>query len=183
MTMFQFDCSAYKAMQARLAGSDCGHQVSLNEYCAAALFALSVDFSEAMDSLCAKERIEYLDQLSAWIDLASAGEEYNLTPASIWAGLQECAARGMLTVAVNIEDPEQVFVQAASDPSATRNGGAMSRLRTAVTLLRLGRAEVMPMQDARIHRERIWRLTAWGGVIPGPGEEAEKARMAGLADA
>jgi len=41
----------------------------------------------------------------------------------------------------------------------------------------------MPMQDARIHRERIWRLTAWGGVIPGPGEAAEKTQMAGLADA
>lgn len=90
---------------------------------------------------------------------------------------------GYATVAVNIEDPETVFVQLASDPSTTRNGGAMSRLRTAVTLLRLGRAEVMPVQAARTHRERTWRLTAWGGVIPGHGAEAEKAWMAGRIDA
>lgn len=182
METLQFDRSAYTAMQARLARSD-GRQISLNEYTAAGLFALSVDFSDAMDSLCARERIEDLQQLSAWIDLASAGEEYNLTPAGIWAGLQECAARGMLTVAVNIEDPEQVFVQLAADPATTRNSGALGRLRTAVTLLRLGRVEVMPAQAARTHRERIWRLTAWGGVIPGHGAEAEKREEAGRLDA
>lgn len=182
MEILRFDRSAYAAMRARLAGTD-GNRISLNEYTAAGLFALSVDFSDAMGSLYAREPIEDLKQVSAWIDMAEAGEEYNLTPAQIWAGLQECAARGMLAVAVNVEDPETVFVQLAADPATTRSGGAMARLRTAVTLLRLGRAEVMPAPDARAHRERIWRLTAWGAVVPGPGAEAERRQVAGVLDA
>ena len=63
METLQFDRSAYTAMQARLAGSD-GGRISLNEYTAAGLFALSVDFSDAIDSLCAREHIEDLQQLS-----------------------------------------------------------------------------------------------------------------------
>ncbi|MBJ2152640.1 hypothetical protein [Paracoccus sp. IB05] len=182
METLQFDRRAYTEMQARLSGTD-GRRISLNEYAAAGVFALSIDFSEAMDSLAAREPVADMQQASAWIDLAEAAGEYNLTPAQLWAGLQECAARGMLTVAVNMEDPEQVFVQLAADPATTRNGGALGRLRTAVTLLRLGRAEVMTMDQARQHRERIWRLTAWGGVVPGSGAEAEKREEVGRLDA
>lgn len=178
METLQFDRRAYTEMQARLAGSD-GGRISLNEYAAAGVFALSIDFSDALDSLAAREPVADMQQASAWIDLAETAGEYNLTPAQLWAGLQECVARGMLTVAVNMEDPEQVFVQLAADPATNRNGGAMGRLRTAVTLLRLGRAEVMTMDQARDHRERAWRLTAWGGVMPGPGTEAEKHKGAG----
>lgn len=161
METLHFDRSAYTAMQTRLAGSD-GRGISMNEYIAAGLFALAVDFSDAFDRLAQRQPLDedMQEHLAGWLDMGAAATEYNLTTAQIWAGLCEAAARGMLTVAVNVEDPEQVFVQLASDPATTRNSGALGRLRTGLWLLHMGRADMVDFDTASAEREKVWQLAA-----------------------
>ncbi|MFT3689153.1 hypothetical protein [Paenirhodobacter sp.] len=159
MEILHFDRTAYTAMQARMAETD-GRGISINEYLAAGLFALAVDFSDAFDRLAQREPLEDMQDLAGWIDMGAAATEYNLTTAQIWAGLQECAARGMMIVAVNMEDPEQVYCGLASDPTTTRNSGALGRLRTGLWLLHMGRADMVDFDTARTEREKVWQLAA-----------------------
>lgn len=137
MEMLQFDRSAYTAMQARIVGTD-GRQISLNEYAAAGVFALAIDFSDAFDSLATGEPVENMTEAAAWINLAEAASRYHVTQDGLRTGLLESAARVMLKVAVNIGNLEQVFVQLAADPATALNGGAMSHLNVAITLLGSG---------------------------------------------
>ena len=176
METLQFDRTAYTAMQARLTATD-GREISMNEYLAAGLFALAVDFSEAFDRLAQREPIGDTEDLSGWIDIGAAATEYNLTTAQIWAGLQECAARGMLTIAVNIEDAEQVWCSLAADPCTTRSAGALGRLRTGLWLLHMGRADIVDFGTAGREREKVWQLAARHR------QEAEKREGAGQLDA
>lgn len=137
METLQFDCTAYSAMRAKIAGTN-GHQITLNEYAAAGVFALAIDFSDAFDSLATGELVESMTKASAWINLAEAAARHHVTQDGLRTGLLECAARGMLKVAVNIGNLGQVFVQLAADPATALNGGAMSHLNVAITLLGSG---------------------------------------------
>lgn len=89
----------------------------------AELIALAAVFMTAHRGECLLDPSDELDapeDLRGWLDLGDLSARYGIAQGEIMAGLRDHAAKGVIRLAVDPDNPAAVYVEALRDPRMER---------------------------------------------------------------